>query len=122
MAILVCMLALLAMSPDKRHKIGYSILILTFLVWAWFLYAMPHETTAGWLYIMPLVWFILIFRYAFPVTSPHHFPPQLSEPRDTQESLEGASGTREALTLYFLLLMIGLIGLLVMLSIIQRFT
>lgn len=119
LAILGCMVVLFALSPDKRHKIGYVILILSFIAWDWFLYSLPRGTVNGWLYLMPLAWLILIFRYGFPITTPHQFPPQTAEPHNTQESLQGASGTREALTFYFLLLMIGSIVLLLFLYMTQ---
>jgi hypothetical protein len=119
---LTCMLVLFALARNRRHKVGYLMLMVTFLIWDWLLYSLPQRVAAGWLYLVPVVWLIVIFRYGFPSTTPHHFPPQPGEPLETQEALQGAPATREALTFYFLLLMIGAIVMLLFLYTAQFYT
>ena len=62
-----------------------------------------------WLYALPILWLILLFIYSFPKNRMEEFPTITEEPSLTQEALGGATVSREALTFYFLLLLIGLI-------------
>lgn len=104
-----CILILQALSSGFRLKIGYAALSATFVVWAWNLYVRPTGIQSWWLYALPVLWLILLFRYGFPSPQQHEFPAITGEPGYTQEYLGGARIRREALIFYFLLLLIGLI-------------
>jgi len=106
---LVCILVLQGLAVSQRVKLGYSALALTFVVWAWRLSLAPSGTGTWWLYVLPMLWLILLFRYGFPGLPPREYPPLTGEPYATQESLSGAPVRRQALTFYFLLVLISLI-------------
>jgi hypothetical protein len=107
---LACILVLQALSLDTRLKAGYTALAVTYVLWVWQLYGVPIGPSAWWLYALPMVWLILLFRYGFSgLGGPRQFPSYTGEPSYTEEALRGAAGTREALTFYFLLLLIALI-------------
>jgi hypothetical protein len=107
--VLACLLVLLALAQDRRHQIGYLILLFSFIAWDWSLYSLPRPTTSGWIYVLPLIWLILIFRFGFPRVTSHEFPVTPGEPRHTQEALRGDTGRREAITFYFAILLVGLL-------------
>lgn len=106
---MACILVLQALARESRIKLGYAALAATFVFWAWNLHLLPPAVSSWWLYALPILWLILLFRFGFPVTSRREFPSLPGEPYFTQESLRGRPGRREALTFYFLLLLIGLI-------------
>jgi hypothetical protein len=109
---LTCILVLQALTGSNRLKSGYMMLAFTFVLWVWYLSRWPSGLGSWWLYALPMLWLILLFRFGFPVTRQREFPTLPDELRVTQESLLGQSARREALTFYFLLLFIGLtIGL-----------
>lgn len=112
---LVNMLILLALSPDRKIKAGYGLMMASYLWWSRFLGVYPALGGAFWLYTLPAVWLILLLRFGFPHTRRYEFPSQSPEPRYTQEYLRGPSARQEALIFYFLLMLIGLIILQVML-------
>jgi len=113
---LVNMLILLALSPDRKIKAGYGLMMASYLWWSRFLGVYPaFGGGAFWLYTLPAVWLILLLRFGFPHTRQYEFPSQSPEPRYTQEYLRGPSARQEALIFYFLLMLIGLIILQVML-------
>jgi hypothetical protein len=107
--VIACFVVLLALARDRQHRIGFLILLFSFLVWDWALYSLPRTTTVGWLYILPLIWLILIFRFGFPRLASPQFPETPGEPRHTQDTLRGQAGKREAVSLYFAILLVGLL-------------
>jgi len=109
------MLILLVLSPARKIKAGYGLMIATYLWWSQFLGIYPTTDGSIWLYPLPIIWLILLLRSGFPHTQQYDFPPQSPEPRHTQEFLRGSFATQEALIFYFLLLLIGLLILQVML-------
>jgi hypothetical protein len=106
---LVCILVLQALAGNSRLKSGYLVLVLSYVVWAWYLSRWPSGPGSWWLYALPILWLILLFRFGFPVTRQREFPPLPDALRMTQESLLGRPARREALTFYFLLLFISLV-------------
>ena len=118
----VCILVLQALALNPRLKAGYAAMALTYVLWIWALYNMPAGLAAWWVYALPLVWMVLLFRFGFSgFGKVHQYPTFTGEPRYTEESLRGRAGTREALTFYFLLLLIGLILGLVIFNMTLRF-
>lgn len=107
---IVTMVVLLLMAQRKEIKAGYTVFLFSYLGWLWLMNTLPTGSVAAfWIYGLPLIWLVLLFRFGFPKTNGQDMAPQLGEPRYTQEFIRGEAGTREALTFYFLLLLIGLI-------------
>jgi hypothetical protein len=83
-------------------------------LWSWLLLARPERIGIGLLYVLPLAWVALTFYFSLPNAAPGNFAPQTGEPTNmTQERLRGREGTREALTFYFGIVLIGLVVTLV---------
>lgn len=105
----VCLLILFFLSNSRQAKGWYLFFMLSFVGWFWFLLAKPQWVGNFWLFILPLLWIAGSMKASSPLTSkaPSYHPN--GEPRVTQEQLKGRAGTLEALKLYFLLLMAGLV-------------
>jgi hypothetical protein len=108
---LVSLIVLFFLAHARPLKIGYQMIMLSYVAWVWLLYAIPDNSlNIIWIYALPLAWLIVLFRFGFSKGAyPAEGPPQLGEPRYTQEALRGSAGTQEALRFYFLLLFIGLV-------------
>jgi hypothetical protein len=110
----MCLLVLFFLSP-AHSRIWYAVILAGQLVWTTLLYRPSSFNAPLLFYLLPLTEIALLLRYGLSGISMRRFPTMRGEPRVTQEQLRGPAGTREALTLYFTLAAIGLIGMLLVL-------
>jgi hypothetical protein len=110
----MCLLVLFFLSP-AHSRTWYALILAGQIVWTTLLYRPSWFDAPLLFYLLPLAEIALLLRFGLAGISMRQFPTMRGEPRVTQEQLRGPTGTREALTLYFTLAAIGLIGILLVL-------
>jgi hypothetical protein len=110
--VILCLLVLVSLQRSVKARLWYGVVLLSFFVWLK-LYLFVQTASVG-LYVLPLLWFIGTCILGFPANRFPDFPNQPKESLLTQESLQGANGTRSVLTLYFTLLFLLAIAILLL--------
>ena len=106
LAVLLCLLVLLFLHPQPGWRLWYMVVSLSFAAWVLIIYLKPGWGGLG-LLIFPLIWILGILFQSRPLPPrPETFA---GEPLVTQEQLRGKAGTREALIIYFTLVLLALL-------------